>query len=105
MSWKIIKRGLFVTMEGVEKEGYGETCTDFLFQECRKFDVCECDDYWSSCWERFRVKVFNKVVYEGDHYYDAEYVYDVSEMKHLLVISGVLWAMVINLVLIFFFNL
>jgi len=99
MGWKVIKKGLFVTMEGLEKERHGETCTGFLFQQCKKFDVTECDDYWSNCWEKFRVREFNKIKYEGEWYYDAEYVYDVSEMRHLLVISGVLWAIVINLVL------
>jgi hypothetical protein len=125
MNWKVIKRGLFVTMEGLQKERdkikcseqereeYFQECerrdriecSNFLFNQCKKLDVIECDDYWAICWERFRVKVFNKIVYKGDHYYSAEYVYDVSEMKHLLVISGVLCAIVINLVLIFFFNL
>jgi hypothetical protein len=99
MSWKVIKRGLFVTMEGLEKEGRGETCTDFLFQECRKFDVSECDDYWSNCWNKFRVREFNKIKYEGDWYYDAEYVYDVSQMKYLLIIFAILASLAINLIL------
>jgi hypothetical protein len=95
MSWKVIKRGLFVTLEGHEKE----KCTDFLFQECKKFDVSECDDYWSTCWDKFRVKVFNKVKYEGHWYYDAEYVYDISQMKYLLIIFTVLASIAINLIL------
>jgi len=97
MTWKVIKRGLFVTIEGLEKGG----CDSFLFEQCRKFDVSECDDYWSACWEKFRVKVFNKVKYEGDRYYSAEYVYDISEMKHLLIIAGILWSLVIILILNF----
>jgi len=99
MSWKVIKRGLFITLEGLEKEGDKEKCTDFLFQECKKFDVSECDDYWSTCWDKFRVKVFNKVKYEGNWYYDAEYVYDISQMKYLLIIFTVLASIAINLIL------
>ena len=97
MSWKVIKRGLFVTIEGHEREGDKEKCTDFLFKECKKFDVGECHDYWSACWDKFRVKVFNKVQYEGDHYHSAEHVYDISEMKHLLIILGSLLSLVIIL--------
>jgi len=88
-----------VTMEGEKKEGYNEKCTNFLFKKCKKFDVAECNDYWSTCWEKFRVKVFNSVKYEGNRYYDAEYVYDISEMKHLLIIAGILWSLVIILIL------
>jgi hypothetical protein len=86
-------------MEGLEKEGYGETCTDFLFQECKKFDVCECDDYWLKCWEKFRVKEFNKIKYEGNWYYDAEYVYNITQMKYLLIIFAILASLAINLAL------
>jgi len=103
MSWRVIKRGLFVTIEGLRRAGGSEKCTYSLFNQCRKFDTSECDRYWITCWERFRVKEFNKVTYEGERYYEAEYVYDVSEMKYLLIISGVLWSLliivVINLVL------
>jgi len=95
MTWKVIKRGLFVTLEGLEKEG----CDGSMFEQCRKFDVSECDDYWSTCWEKFRVKVFNSMKYEGDRYYSAEYVYDISEMKHLLIIAGILWSLAIILIL------
>jgi hypothetical protein len=101
MSWKVIKRGLFVTMEGLQKEGRGETCTDFMFEECKKFDVSECDDYWSNCWNKFRVREFNKIKYEGHRYYDAEYVYDISQMKYLLIIFTVLASLAINLILNF----
>ena len=101
MSWEVIKKGLFVTMEGEKKKGYNEKCTNFLFQECKKFDVAECDDYWLSCWEKFRVKVFNRVKYEGDRYYSADYVYDVSIMEQLLIIAGILWSLVITLILNF----
>jgi len=104
MSWKVIKKGLFVTLEGQKKVLPNEECVNFLFKECKKFDVEECDDYWSNCWERFRVKVFNKIVYEGNRYHSAEYVYDTSEMKHLLIIAGVLWVTAINLILIFVLN-
>jgi len=100
MGWKVIKRGLFVTLEGFEKGG----CDDSLFNQCRKFNTSECDDYWSACWEKFRVKVFNKIKYEGNRYHSAEYVYDISEMKHLLIIAGVLWVTAINLILIFVLN-
>jgi|GEM_PF-3615543 len=99
MSWKVIKRGLFVTLEGLEKEGDKEKCTDFLFQECKKFDVSECHDYWSICWEKFRVRDFKKIKYEGQFYYDAEYVYDISQMKYLLIIFAVLASIAINLIL------
>jgi hypothetical protein len=111
MSWKPIKRGLFVTIEGREREECREEereedrekCTDFMFKECKKYDVGDCDDYWSTCWDKFRVKVFNKIQYEGDTYHSAEYVYDISEMKHLLIIAGSLWSiaiiLIINLVL------
>jgi len=99
MSWKVIKRELFVTIEGREKERDREKCTDFLFRQCKKFDVGECDDYWLACWDKFRVKVFNKIQYEGDRYYNAEYVYDISVMKHLLIIAGSLWSLVIILIL------
>jgi len=97
MSWRVIKKGLFITMEGREKEGDREKCADFLFQECRKFDVSECYDYWTTCWDKFRVKVFNKIQYEGDRYYEAEYVYDVSVMKHLLIIFASLASLAIML--------
>ena len=80
MSWKVIKRELFVSIEGHEKEEDKEKCTDLLFKECKKFDVIECDDYWTTCWDKFRVKVFNKIQYEGDSYNSAEYVYDISVM-------------------------
>jgi len=99
MSWKVIKKLLFVTMEGLEKEGHGETCTDFLFQECKKFDVIECHDYWSNCWEKFRVREFNKIKYEGGFYYDAEYVYNITQMKYLLIIFTILTSLAINLIL------
>ncbi len=99
MSWKPIKRGLFVTIEGLEKEGNEEICTNFIFEQCRKFDTSECIDYWSTCWEEFRVKVFKKVVYKGHNYHSANYVYDISEMKHLLIIAGSLWSLVIILIL------
>ena len=95
MTWKVIKRGLFVTLEGLEKGG----CDGSMFEQCRKFDVSECDDCWSTCWEKFRVKVFNSMKYEGDRYYSAEYVYDISEMKHLLIIAGILWSLAIILIL------
>ena len=101
MSWKVIKRGLFVTLEGLEKGGDREKCTDFLFQECKKFDVSECDDYWSTCWDKFRVKVFNRILYEGDRYHSAEYVYDITVMKHLLII----FASLASLATILFLNL
>jgi len=93
MSWKVIKRELFVTMEGLEREG----CTDSLFNQCRKFDVSECYDYWSTCWEKFIVKVFNKVIYEGHSYHSAEYVYDITVMKHLLIIFASLASLAIIL--------
>jgi len=99
MSWKVIKKGLFVTMEGREKEVHNEKCTDFIFKQCRKFDTSECIDYWLECWEKFRVKTFNKVIYEGDRYYSADYVYDISQMKYLLVIAGVLWSLAIILII------
>jgi hypothetical protein len=99
MDWKPIKRELFVTIEGIQKEADMDECTDFLFKECKKFDVSECDDYWSACWEKFRVKVFNKIKYEGDRYHSAEYVYDISVMKHLLIIVGSLLSIIIILVL------
>jgi len=95
MTWKVIKRGLFVTLEGLEKGG----CDGSMFEQCRKFDVSECDDYWSTCWEKFRVKVFNRVKYEGYRYHSAEYVYDISQMKHLLIIVAVLGSLAINLIL------
>jgi len=99
MSWKLIKRELFVTVEGLERGGDREKCTDFLFKECKKFDVSECDDYWSTCWDKFRVKVFNRVLYEGNRYHSAEYVYDVTVMKHLLIVFASLVLLVIILVL------
>jgi len=99
MSWKLIKKELFVSIEGLEKEGDKEKCTDFLFQECKKFDVIECDDYWTTCWDKFRVKVFNKIQYEGDSYNSAEYVYDISVMKHLLIIFASLASLAIILAL------
>jgi len=95
MSWKVIKRELFVSIEGRERE----KCTGFLFQECKKFDVAECGDYWSACWDKFRVKVFNKVLYEGDRYHSAEYVYDLYTMKQLLIIALSLWSLVVILIL------
>ena len=97
MTWKVIKRGLFVTLEGLEK---GE-CDGSIFEQCRKFNTSECIDYWSTCWEKFRVKVFNSVKYEGDRYHSAEYVYDISEMRHLLIIAGILWSLAIILILNF----
>jgi len=100
MSWRVIKKGLFVTIEGRERE----KCSDFLFQECRKFDVIECNDYWTTCWDKFRVKVFNKIQYEGNSYDSAEYVYDVSQMKYLLIITGTLWIIAINLIIYLLFN-
>jgi len=99
MSWKVIKRELFVAIEGIQKEEDTDECTDFLFKECKKFDVGECDDYWLNCWDKFRVKVFNKIEYEGGRYYNAEYVYDISVMKHLLIIVGSLLSILIILVL------
>jgi len=97
MGWKLIKRELFVSIEGHEREDDREKCTDFLFQECKKFDVGSCDDYWLACWDKFRVKIFNKIQYEGDRYYEAEYVYDVSVMKHLLIIFASLASLAIML--------
>ena len=105
MSWKLIKRGLFVTIEGYEREGDREKCTNFLFQQCKNFDVGECYDYWSKCWDKFRVKVFNKTRYEGYTYHSAEYVYDVSQMTHLLIIAGTLWIIAINLIIYLLLNL
>jgi len=125
MSWKVIKKGLFVTMEGREKEVGDKKCHDFLFkeykksdkggdikkfhdflfEECKKFSPIECYDYWSACWERFRVKFFNKVKYEGYFYYDADYVYDNYEMIGLLIIAGVLLSVTIILILNFFPNI
>jgi len=105
VDWKPIKRELFVTIEGIQKEGDTDKCTDFLFKECRKFDVSECDDYWSTCWEKFRVKVFNKIKYEGDRYHSAEYVYDISVMKHLLIIFAFLASLAIILSSTLIFNL
>jgi len=105
MSWKVIKRGLFVTMEGIEREGHREECTEFMFKHCINFDTSDCIDYWSTCWEKFHVKIFNKVIYEGEHQYDAEYVYDISEMKHLLIIIGTFLILTITLILNFFPNL
>ena len=99
MSWKLIKRELFVSIEGHQREGDGEKCTDSLFKKCKKFDVAECDDYWLSCWDKFRVKVFNKAVYEGDRYHSAEYVYDNYTMKQLLIIALSLWSLVVILIL------
>ena len=99
MTWKVIKRGLFVTLEGLEKEGNEGICNDYTFEECRTFDTYECIDYWIICWEKFRVKVFNKVKYEGHNYHSAEYTYDISEMKHLLIIAGILWSLAIILIL------
>jgi len=104
MGWKVIKKGLFVTMEGLESVENRKKCINFAFDRCRKFDTSECDDYWLECWEKFRVKVFNKVVYEGDRYYNAEYVYDISQMKHLLVVAGVLWSITIILIISIFLN-
>ena len=91
MGWKLIKKGLFVTIEGRDT---GE-CTSFLFQKCKKYDLGDCYDYWSKCWDKSRVKIFNKVEY--DH--SAEYVYDVSQMKYLTIIAGILWIIAINLLL------
>ena len=99
MGWRLIKRELFVSIEGREKDGDNEKCTGFLFQECKKFDVAECSDYWSACWDKFRVKVFNKVLYEGDRYHSAEYVYDITVMKHLLIIFASLVSLIIILIL------
>jgi len=104
MSWRVIKKGLFVIMEGHEREGDREKCSDFLFRECKKFDVSECYDYWTTCWDKFRVKVFNKIQYEGGTYHSAEYVYDVSQMKYLLIITGTLWIIAVNLIIYLLFN-
>ena len=95
MGWRLIKRELFVSIEGRERG----KCTDSLFQECKKFDVAECGDYWSACWDKFRVKVFNRVVYEGSRYHSAEYVYDLYAMKQLLIIALSLWSLVVVLIL------
>jgi len=104
MGWKLIKKGLFVTIEGYERERDTGECTSFLFQKCKKYDLGDCYDYWSKCWDKFRVKIFNKVEYEGDTYHSVEYVYDVSQMKYLTIIAGILWIIAINLIIYLLLN-
>ena len=76
-----------------------------MFKQCINFDTSDCINYWSTCWEKFHVKIFNKVIYEGVHQYDAEYVYDISKMKYLSIMVGIFSILTITLILIFFPNL
>jgi len=120
MSWKVIKKQLFTTLEGLERNEDEEIndeyyrkidrkiCNKLMLKQCAKYDPTECIDYWKICWKQYRVKFFNKIEYEGTSHGSADYIYDVLVMKQLLTIFAscvisLIW--IVSLSAIWFFNL
>jgi len=90
MNWKKIKGGLFLTIEGIKRKQNKENiCTDFKRKECTRYVLRECDDYWKTCWKRYRVKFFNTIQYEGENFDDADRVFDDIIMRIALTVFAV----------------